>query len=1284
MSLFARRKVKKSSSRKAALLEEDEPGSGVDNAEDSGRLSSISFGARTSAPVSSFVSSDLSSGSSRNASENAVPASAAALAAANQIREQAAVAAARSHASSAVAARASLSFSLTDGSHSSSSGLGADAFDAFDAFDATHAPNNDAGTVSGRLSHSGRAAAGVCTPRGAAQGTCQGEEASRRPAGGAGRGGLSFSGLDDEADDDGFFQVKKSKASKRLQREKEREARSDNLDRFEKGKTAPCASPEKVRGAPSSESGKSKLVLQATGLRLLVNQTHRQRPQFSEEAGDGARGSSKSERGKSLSDEPRGGGSSRVSSQKPAPSAAGSLKAEETPDRRDGDACWKGGRPALAPGAAAAEKILSLAELEEAEARQRSGRVETDASCGVPASRDGDEDDVASMARLARAQRQRARMIEKGELIPADSAAALTGEWGTAVRLKKRQQQQLETLRSWRDDGCEEAEDGDEEEPRRESDDEGDEEEDPALRLKEQLQLLKVQERQHGVGRPGENEEEEAWEAWEREKILKGAGRKHLLRQQQLFERRQQEQQEYLQQQVYLQQQGGWTPADALQQLNLLQQQQRHQQRLLNQLANPQDSHSEQSSEPLAASTAAALGSSDGAGGREASAVGLVEAPTSAAWLKEVWGVDGANAQARAALAWLKEEAQQLRLLEVAEEEQKEERRRQRANAAEKLRLLEVRQLGVGKRMDDLQDFLIFVEDLAGFILAKEGAVQQAQATIEEMEREVADKKFERRLLEFDDCRREAFRRTRPGQDATDSDSSSDDERDEFGRSRKYTQKLQRSDRAKARRARRLARRQSSEKGASHEVLRETTASPAAVRMQRIRQGATRAGRDTVGPVQGPAGQEGLWGVLGETLGDGWATSEEEEDGVGRLRRDRSKFSAAASEVMEDVAEAFVSVAAVLEEVEKMKKWCGAEFAALRILEQVPDMIKTQVRWQLLWWNPLAIADELPKNEARGDKTRAWVSEASLENFDWFLELGLFIDKLDELSGAPLPQSASSEKVRQPTSATSKEGEEGSEKVSGETCDPSTVMSEVVKQCVVPRAAAALKCTDITSFASVHRAAQLLGELLLFRDENSLPHLTKVLQDFVAFVVAQVSALLPADFVKQVVADVPQFPPSPQGCSGEVTQDEAAAKKELVELFLHRALKIAGCCACFMDILSDSLLLHICMQEIFVDRVRPLLPTLPPSEQLVVLGAFIHLLPLRWVLQLQEESPGESGATPRMQQLLGAVVALGEAVVDEAEQAEVLLLLKKLSPQEEAEKIQRVFEQRHGQRLSQQ
>lgn len=56
--------------------------------------------------------------------------------------------------------------------------------------------------------------------------------------------------------------------------------------------------------------------------------------------------------------------------------------------------------------------------------------------------------------------------------------------------------------------------------------------------------------------------------------------------------------------------------------------------------------------------------------------------------------------------------------------------------------------------------------------------------------------------------------------------------------------------------------------------------------------------------------------------------------------------------------------------------------------------------------------------------------------------------------------------------------------------DPSLVMSELIKRCVIPRVSAALRCTDSTSYTSVQYASQLLGELLLFKDENSLPHIT--------------------------------------------------------------------------------------------------------------------------------------------------------------------------------------------------
>ncbi|PFH37654.1 hypothetical protein BESB_041120 [Besnoitia besnoiti] len=1365
MSLFARRNVKRTTSRKAALVEEDEAAGGGNNLRSPSDEGLCSLGAggsfgRTSFAISSHSALGSASGSSRSdVGSGSAPASAAALATASHIREKAAVAAAKSHASSA-AARPSAS-AFRDSSQRSQATFYSDLFDAYDGDDPP-ARDSSASSQSGRAATSGGGLHASRSERlggSFARPGSSGDDASRRPGGGAlGRGGLSFSGLDEEADREGeFFKVKKSKASKRLQREKEREARTDNLDRFEKGEVGAqtAAASDRSRGLSSGDSGSaktsSKLVLQATGLRLLVNQTHLQKAQIAgvDSASERARASDPSDRrargatssGRDAAEK----GSSSLPSRGRCSGADGGGG-----DRREAVAAARRKEEAAPFSGLPSERILSLAELEEAEARQRATHgdrnLQYGGSSGARGSRSqgaDQEDDVASMARLARAQRQRARMIEKGELIPADSAAALTGEWGAAVRLQRRQQQQLEPLRSWRDGAAHDDEDQGEElddgdlpgmKENGEDLDEDEQEEDPAARLKEQLQRLKVQQQADEDTNTGRNEEEEAWEAWEREKILKGAGRRHLLQQQQLMVQRQQEQQVYLQQQLLQRHHdGGGAPAQAIQlQLSLLQHQQQHQQRLLKQLASPQQRDGGMSAESvdasanlaiLGADAATALGSTEPARagtGRTSASSSLVEAPTSAAWLKEVWGVDGADAQVRAALEWLKEEGQQLRQLAEVEEDQREKRRRHRAAAADQLRVLEVRQLGVGKRLDDLQDFLIFVEDLSGFILAKESAVQLAQSTVEEMEREFTDRKFERRVLEFDDLRRVAFRRRQPraggaagreGEVESSSESSSDTDSsgdiDEFGRSRKYTQKLQRSDREKARRERRLSKRQARGGTPSGDFRSTSPACSAAKALRRMRGGLGRraasreavTGEDGRGDRPGPAGSEQLWHVLRETLGEGWETSEDEEDDGGhRLRKDRSKFSAAALDVMGDVSDAFVSVASILEELEKMKKWCSAEFAQLKVLEQVPDMIKVQVRWQLLWWNPMAIApaaaasNAAGKAEAAGEKEKkdpVWVCEASLENFDWFAELGLFIEKMDDLNAAVAQERAAPKEGKREGS----EQDKSKREPTPDAYDPSNIMSDVVKQCVVPRVAAALKCTDITSFTSVNRASQLLGELLLFRDDNSLPHLTKVLQDFVSFFVAQLSALLPVEFVKQALSCLPASSSKQNhraldnaGGDGTDGPQDSDARQEITQLYLHRALKVAGCCTCLVDILSDSLLLHICMQEILVDRIKPLLALLPPSRQLLLAGAFIHLLPLRWVIQLQQENPEESSsATPgRMQQLLGTVVALGEAVVDEDERAEVLLLLKKISPQEEAEKIQRVFEQRHGHKNPQQ
>ncbi|PHJ20438.1 hypothetical protein CSUI_005731 [Cystoisospora suis] len=1752
MSLFARRNFKKTSTRKVALIEEDEEGEdslnalslGGDNRAPTPPSSSSAGATKSSASFlssasSSSVSIDVLSTSSTLRTGLSSPISTSASLTASLIKEKASIQAAKSHAASALAARSSASSEASSFSSLSSTRKSFGSLSYSDAFkvsddddsDMDHDGKNDADGGGARLqrgSSSGYRAPGVHTRRplmsssstsssssssclllqsGGGAGEGMKEESSSRnqkghlssgngpsTTGGSGRKGLSFSGLDDIDEDEEaeFFKVKKSKASKRMQKERERELKTDNLDRFERGESTTSdrsrtqgRSPGGGGGKSDSPDAKNKVVVQSTGLRLLVKQTHSQTtasaildsddhnhasggPVSSEYRSHRGRGdgsdrrssssssssSSRSERKflsspSDVSHSPGGGTSSSGSCRRRGegdiedsnrkssgrgvctPDSIAILAAVSRRGRKEGGG--KGGG-----GDSDEEKILSLADLEEVE-RQRQlqkslsalsssdterqvhqgdkssasssskGSHDTRGSGGeregrrhssrddVRTSGEGrhadeddlhqdTEDDVASIARLARAQRQRARMIEKGDLIPADSACALTGEWGSAVRLKKRQTQNIEPLRSWADRGSrgsagdvdideridDDDEDGEEEEEQRKraagrrageenEDEDDDDDDDPAARLKEQLHKLKAQQRQElagqaaiagsefggegfgrGVGGSGagsggmshKDEEEEAWEAWEREKILKGAGRKHLLRQQQLMEQRQQEQQVYLQQKLLLQRQTsghhsapGTLDEDLMQkQLQLLQQQQLHQKRMIHQLANPNfsmstsvtqsssssisltlggggggqsssssisvystlsplDSHRLQGTMPGTSpmdgnhptgaglySSGDGLGSNvfvSGAAGDEASLYTekpLVEAQNSQAWMKEVWGVDTPEGQAKVAMEWLRQQKEQLFYFKEEEEQEKDEQMKRKALAADRLRLLEAKQLSVEKKLNDLQDFLILVEDFSGFLAAKEKAVDLAQSTLEDMERQYCSKKFERRVLEFDDMRRIAFfskgrkhkkkqrarengpRASPPSDDVGDQeqsrneeDSSSDEDEDytevdEFGRSKKYTQKLQRSERDKARRYRRSLRRKkvSSSSFSCVSAAYPSSCSPSKV-LKQVREATGNLRREERQKADSfplscghqdreedhflAKSESRLHELLGQTLGEGWETSEDEEDdGGSRLRKDRVQFSSAALEVMADVQDDFVSITRILDEIFKIRRWFPKEFDTLKLLQQVPDLIQMQIRWQLLWWNPLHIAPAAPitpstspppieeqggggeqggrgelgeeeqqlgkgaaggkrqslaggskKSDGGGGSTssssstgvglkeeeeKKWICDASLENFDWFLQLALFVDRVEELNNQRASSNHSSL-----TSSTTSGGRDTPDKEKKNTTvkkksssmveelqptdsapyDPTLVMSELIKKCVIPRVSAALRCTDSTSYTSVQYASQLLGELLLFKDENSLPHITKVLQDFVAHILTQISALLPVEYVKQVAADPPQFrvprtrstskdsqgTASPNsvstslGAEGGLTRsqeekdpvhdendddDAMITKRESVELYVHRALKMTACCTSLVDILSDPLLIHICMQEIFVDRLKPLLQAVfPPSQQLVLFGIFIYLLPLRWLIQLQQEKPSSSSSTVsrekgggsgvasqpsqsgggsnsnnkgHMQQLLSALVELGEALVDEDERGELLLLLQKISPQDEIPKIQGVFEQR--------
>lgn len=203
--------------------------------------------------------------------------------------------------------------------------------------------------------------------------------------------------------------------------------------------------------------------------------------------------------------------------------------------------------------------------------------------------------------------------------------------------------------------------------------------------------------------------------------------------------------------------------------------------------------------------------------------------------------------------------------------------------------------------------------------------------------------------------------------------------------------------------------------------------------------------------------------LLGQTLGEGWETSEDEEDDGGpRLRKDRVQFSSAALEVMADVHDDFVSITHILDEIFKIRRWFPKEFETLKLLQQLPDLIQMQIRWQLLWWNPLHIAPAAPitpstspppieeqggggeqgrgetgeeeqqlgkgaggpvggkrqstagsskKSDGGGggsssstgvglkeEEKKKWICDASLENFDWFLQLALFVDRIEELN----------------------------------------------------------------------------------------------------------------------------------------------------------------------------------------------------------------------------------------------------------------------------------------------
>ncbi|KAL8448594.1 hypothetical protein Emag_003909 [Eimeria magna] len=151
----------------------------------------------------------------------------------------------------------------------------------------------------------------------------------------------------------------------------------------------------------------------------------------------------------------------------------------------------------------------------------------------------------------------------------------------------------------------------------------------------------------------------------------------------------------------------------------------------------------------------------------------------------------------------------------------------------------------------------------------------------------------------------------------------------------------------------------------------------------------------------------------------------------------------------------------------------------------------------------------------------------------------------------------------------------------------SDILLLVVKDVVFPRAVHALQQTDCCSFTAAAAAAALLQEMLLFRAPSTEAAVTKMLQLFVTSFLSTLDSQLPVHCVTRALQQHQQHQQQQQQQgsqeateAGQPQQVQQEAFAAAVEVYVHRTLKAVGVTAFFEGIISEPLLLHICMHLI--------------------------------------------------------------------------------------------------------
>ncbi|KAL8432881.1 hypothetical protein ACSSS7_004284 [Eimeria intestinalis] len=242
----------------------------------------------------------------------------------------------------------------------------------------------------------------------------------------------------------------------------------------------------------------------------------------------------------------------------------------------------------------------------------------------------------------------------------------------------------------------------------------------------------------------------------------------------------------------------------------------------------------------------------------------------------------------------------------------------------------------------------------------------------------------------------------------------------------------------------------------------------------------------------------------------------------------------------------------------------------------------------------------------------------------------------------------------------------GSSSVSEVAAAFSDILLFVVKDVVFPRALHALQQTDCCSFTAAAAAAALLQEMLLFRAPPTEAAVMKMLQLFVTSFLSTLDSQLPVHCVTRALQQHQQHQqqqqqqPLQEGTeTGQLQQMQQEAFTAAAEVYVHRTLKAVGVTAFFEGILSEPLLLHICMHHLFELRLQPLLQVLPQRNALLAIHGFVRLLPVKRLLLLQQQQQQQ-----QLLLLVNSCLTVGADLTDETHRAELLLLLHRISPQE--------------------